>query len=266
MFEHLPKTTQEFAQWPWEQIAPYFDNLDQRALNATTVDHWLANWTHLDELLSETYARLHVATTQDTTDEAAEKLYHAFLENILPHAETAEQKLKEKLLASGLEPDGFAIPLRDMRAEAALFREENLPLLVQERKIISEFNRVQGTQTVEWDGEERTLLQMEKLQIEPDRDLREKAWCVVSQRILADRDRVNELWGRFMHLRRAIAQNAGYDSYRAYKWQQRLRFDYTPDDCTTFHNAIEEVVVPAATRIYEKRRAQLGVDTLRPWD
>jgi hypothetical protein len=30
--------------------------------------------------------------------------------------------------------------------------------------------------------------------------------------------------------------------------------------------AIEEVVVPAATRIYERRRQQLGLDTLRPWD
>jgi oligoendopeptidase F len=45
-----------------------------------------------------------------------------------------------------------------------------------------------------------------------------------------------------------------------------LRFDYTPDDCKRFHQAIEQVVVPAALRIYEKRRLKLGVDRLRPWD
>jgi oligoendopeptidase F len=40
----------------------------------------------------------------------------------------------------------------------------------------------------------------------------------------------------------------------------------TPEDCRTFHQAIEEVVVPAAQRIYERRRKRLGLDTLRPWD
>ena len=45
-----------------------------------------------------------------------------------------------------------------------------------------------------------------------------------------------------------------------------LRFDYTPEDCRSFHNAIEEVVVPAAARVYEQRRKHLGLETLRPWD
>ena len=53
---------------------------------------------------------------------------------------------------------------------------------------------------------------------------------------------------------------------REYAWQQKLRFDYTPEDCKSFAAAIEQVVVPAATRIYEKRKKALGLDTLRPWD
>jgi oligoendopeptidase F len=45
-----------------------------------------------------------------------------------------------------------------------------------------------------------------------------------------------------------------------------LRFDYTPQDCVRFHQAIEKVVVPAVQHLYEKRRRRLGVKTLRPWD
>ena len=33
-----------------------------------------------------------------------------------------------------------------------------------------------------------------------------------------------------------------------------------------FHAAIEEVVVPAATRAYERARQRLSLDTIRPWD
>jgi len=266
MFSTLPDTPQDFMQWTWTDIEPYFQDLAARPLTASNVTAWLADWSRLNELIDETYARLYVATTQDTTDEAAEQRYHAFLEHIYPHAQTADQELKQRLLASGLKPNGFAIPLRNMRTEADLFRQENLPLLTQERKVTSELNRILGTQTVEWQGEERTLLQMEKVYTDPGRDVRERAWRMVSQRQLSDRDAVNELWGRYMDLRRQIAHNAGFDNYRDYRWRQLLRFDYTPDDCRTFHQAIEDVVVPAAARIYERRRAQLGVDTLPPWD
>ncbi len=52
----------------------------------------------------------------------------------------------------------------------------------------------------------------------------------------------------------------------SYRWKELLRFDYTPENCVQFHEAIEQVVVPAARRIYDKRKQQLGLSTLRPWD
>ena len=69
-----------------------------------------------------------------------------------------------------------------------------------------------------------------------------------------------------MGIRLKIAENADFPDYRAYKWKQSRRFDYTPEDCKSFHAAIEEVVVPAAIRVYERRRQRLGIEAIRPWD
>jgi oligoendopeptidase F len=69
-----------------------------------------------------------------------------------------------------------------------------------------------------------------------------------------------------MRVRGQIATNAGFENYRAYRWQQFYRFDYTPDDAKRFHAAIERAVVPAATRLAEQRRLQMSLPTLRPWD
>ncbi len=69
-----------------------------------------------------------------------------------------------------------------------------------------------------------------------------------------------------MQLRQQIAHNAGFEGYREYRWRQMLRFDYTPDDCKAFHKAVEEIVVPAASRLREKQRQMLGLERLRPWD
>ena len=266
MFKTIPNTTHEFVNWSWVQIEPYFKDLLDRPLNATNVTRWLADWTRLADLLEETFSRLSVATTVDTTDEEAERRYKNFLDEIYPSAEAMEQKLKEKILASGLKPEGFEVPLRNMRAQADLFREANLPLLSTEIKLSMEYDKISGSQTVAWDGQEITIQQMRPVLQETERARREKAWRLAAERQLADRETLNTLWQDLLELRLKIAENADKPDYRAYKWQQLMRFDYSPEDCRLFHQAIEVAVVPAAERIYEKRRQRLGVETLRPWD
>ncbi|MBZ0276281.1 MAG: M3 family oligoendopeptidase [Anaerolineae bacterium] len=266
MLNTLPDTIQTFMNWDWSQIEPYYQELQARSLTAETVGQWLSDWSHLTKLLQERGARLYVGTTVDTTDEAGVHAFHHFLETIAEAAQTADQNLKMKLLASGLEPEGFAVPLRNMRAQAELFREANIPLFTQETKLSTEYDKIIGAQSVMWEGEEKTLPQMRPVYQGTDRAKRERAWRLASDRQMHDREDINALWQQFMELRQTITRNAGYESYRDFRWQEMLRFDYTPADCETFHNAIEQVVVPAAERIYERRRKALGVDTLRPWD
>lgn len=264
-FNTFPAAT-TFMEWPWDQMEPYYQDLAERPLDASNAPSWLTDWSRVRELVDETYARLQLAYDKNTADETAEKRYMAFVENIYPKTQAAEQKLKEKLLASGLEPQGFELPLKKMRAEADLFRQENLPLFTQERKIGSEYNKVIGAQTVVWQGEEITLTQLRARAIVPEREVRRQAWELISQRQLADRPKINELWTKVMGVRKQIAANAGKPDFRSFKWQQLLRFDYTPEDNKRFHAAIEEVAVPAASRIYEKHRRRLGIDSTRPWD
>jgi len=63
-----------------------------------------------------------------------------------------------------------------------------------------------------------------------------------------------------------MAQNAGCLDYRAYAFKAKLRFDYTPQDCLAFHEAIERAVVPAMRELQRERKAALGVEPVRPWD
>jgi len=266
MLTSLPQTVPALLKWSWQEIEPHFNDLAARTLDAQNVNDWLADWSALDERISEMYARLSLAKTQDTADQNAEQAFNAFLDHIFPQAEAARQKLREKLLASGLEPRGFELPLKKMRASAALFRQENLPLLTQEQKLGSRYEKIIGAQTIEWDGKEVTIAQLRPVYQNPDRATRARAWRAALARQLADRQALNDLWREFLTLRRTIAANADQPDYRAYKWHQLHRFDYTPDDCRTFHRAIEEAVVPVARRIYERRQKRLGIETLRPWD
>ena len=266
MTKPFPTNPAEIIHWQWADYEPMAQELVERPVTVSTVNRWLQDWTTLAEWVREQYTRLAVAMSVNTADEEALRRFENYMDTIFPNSMATDQKLKEKLLASGLEPDGFEIPLRNLRAEADLFRTENLPLLGTEAKYGTEYDKLAGAQTVTWEGAERTVSQMQQVFQDPDRAKREKAWRLVAERQLADRPAFNELWRRFLTLRRQVAANAGKPDYRAYAWQSRLRFDYTPSDYRRFHAAIEEVVVPAAVRIYEHRRQALGLETLRPWD
>jgi oligoendopeptidase F len=257
MNSSLPDNATLFLDWSWSQIEPHFKSLSAQSLDDNTISDWLADWSDLSKLLDEAYWRLYDATAINTSDQGAERKYKHFLDEIRPRAKAAEQKLKEKILASEITPADYEVPLRDLRAQADLFREANLPLLSEDRKLAVEYDKLIGDQTVMWDGEELTLPQLQPVYQTPDRVLRESAWRLAA---------INTLWVEFLDLRRRIAANADLPDYRSYRWRELLRFDYTPQDCFQFHQAIADVIVPAAISIYEKRRHRLSLTNLRPWD
>jgi len=207
-----------------------------------------------------------VDVTAHTADKIIEQRFIHFLDTIFPKFMGADQKLKEKWLASGLAPDHFEMPIKKARAEVELFRKENIPLLTHEEKLNQEYHRIISSQTVAWEGHEATPAELRKVSLDQNRERREEAWRLVASRQLADRQSINILWKKMLKLRLELSDNAGCPDYRTYRWEQLQRFDYTPADCKNFANAIEQVVVPAAQRIYENRRNELGLDSVRPWD
>ncbi|HEX3270280.1 MAG TPA: peptidase M3, partial [Ktedonobacterales bacterium] len=102
-FATLPATSAEFRDWPWERIAPYYDGLLARPLTQENLAAWLADWTAISALLDEVNNSYTIATTVNTADAEAERGYTTWLDTIQPQAMAAEQRMREKLLASGLE-------------------------------------------------------------------------------------------------------------------------------------------------------------------
>ena len=266
MLDPLPTSPDQLVRMSWQDYAPHYREILAQDLSASSISAWMTDWTRLRRTWYEAQQRLYVANTIDTASAEAETLLNRFLDEVYPQVQAADQQVKEKLLASGLEPPGYSVPLRYLRAEAALFRQENLPLLSEELKLSHEYEGIVGAQTVLWNGAELTLSQLSLVYLDSDRTARERAWMLASARWLEDRQAIDDVWQRSLQLRTRMAANAGLPDYRSYRWQKQFRFDYTPEDCRTFHSAIESVVVPAALQVYEKRRQRLGVESLRPWD
>lgn len=266
MVSPLPTSVDALLAWDWSEIEPHYHALNERQLDEQNVEEWLADWSQLSRLVAEMKQRLYVAKTSDTSNQEVDKRFSYYIETIEPPAKEAEQALKEKLLDSQLQPTGFEIPLKNMQAEASLFRAENLPLAVEEEQLAQAYYQFTSNQSVEWEGQEITLIRLMPVQLEPNRERREKAWRLAAERRFQDRDGIFNVWKDLYQKRQEIAANTGMSSFRDYRWQQLLRFDYSPEDCTAFYNNVRELVVPLQQSLREERRKKLGVETLRPWD
>lgn len=268
-FSQFPTSVEQIEATAWTSFQPYFNELQQRELTPQTVRQWLADWSRLQALFEEAGALIYIHKSQDTTDGAREKAFLDFINQVVPPAQVAEQGLKERFLS--LDPVAYGLGdlgkiWRDLANDAALFRVENVPLLTKIAELGNEYDKLTGQMSADWDGEARNLNQLGALLQERDRAVRERAWLLMRDLWLGVRPRLNEIYAEMLKLRRQVAANAGLPDYRAYVFQQYRRYDYTPQDCLTFHEAIAAVVVPAAQRIYAKKQARLGLTQLRPWD
>jgi len=262
MFQNFPTTYAQAQDWTWADFQPFADDLLGRGVDAA----WLGDYSSLADMLIEVGYRAEVAHTQNTADPEAERRYNTYLDHLLPRILAFTDAANRQLAASGFTPPNFDVPLRRIQTTLEIYRDANLPLLTEQGKLSMTFDKIMGAQTFEWDGQEIPVAQVRAILLEPDRATREKAWRLASQRQLQDRAALNDLWVKLFTLRGQIAANAGEPDYRAYIWKEKARLDYTPQDCQTFRDAIEAVFVPAAARIYEKKRQKLGVERLRPWD
>jgi oligoendopeptidase F len=257
----------------WAPIASLFDQLEACAPGchtAAALEKWLLDWSELSAALDEEASRRHIAMTCHTDDEAAEKSYLQFLEEIEPQIKPRQFKLAELYLRhpqrAQMPQARYAVFDRERQVQVDLFRAENVPLETEEAKLGQQYQKLSGSLTVTFRGEERTLPQMARYLEEPERPLRQEAWERATQRRLEAADQFEDIFDQLLQRREQIAANAGFANYIDYAFRAKCRFDYTPEDCLRFHDAIELEVLPLLRDLQSARRQQLQLPALRPWD
>lgn len=254
-----------------EQVRPLFQTLLERKINSTqALQEWVQERSELEAALSQTGTILYIRMTCQTDDPARTRAYQHFIETIQPVVKVFNDQLNKKYLEEQTrwkpDPKRYEVYTRALRTDIELFREKNVPLETKVDLRTQEYQTIIGAMTVVFEGKERTLPEMGKFLLEPDRDLRERAWRSTAQRRLDDKDPLEKLFDRLISLRVKIAKNAGFSNFCDYKFRALHRFDYTPQECKQYHSSIEKLLVPLWRQILERRQKQMKLKKLRPWD
>jgi len=255
----------------WGDIEPFFEDLAARDISTMeTLRRWLHDRSELEAVISEAVAKRYISMTIDTSDTEAEKAYLEMVENVLPRFDTQVQILDRHYLSSParseLDEKRYAVLNREVENRESLFREENIPLETEDRKLGQRYDKLTGSWSITYEGTEYTLQQAARFLDRPDRDVRKAVWELTAECRLEDRKTLDDLFNEMVKTRTAIARNAEFSDYRDFMFRKRSRFDYEPADCMAYHEAVEQIIVPLLGEITERRKNLLGVERLRPWD
>src|ERR1041385_197172 len=250
----------------WDQVRAEYDRLAARPLDRGTAESWLAEWSAYESALTEAAAVAMIEYTCDTDNAEKKERYLRFSGDILPKAEALSVALAKRLVALGWVPPGMENPVRRFRAQIEIFREANVPLAAAGEKLGSDYQALTGGVTAAGEGKQLAVPQLAPFLKDLDRGVRERAFRASTTPYVVARDQMAGIFDGMYRLRQEMAKNAGFPDYTRYAFAAKQRFDYTPDDCARWHDAVEAAVIPAIDRLHEARRRRLGLDRLRPWD
>ena len=229
----------------------------------------IADASTLAEHISETGSLLYIGMTCDTESEEKRDSFLDFVENVRPKLSEFSDSLNRRIVehpSVNDMPPRYELMIKGMRNDIEIFRKENIQLEVDQTKLVTEAQAINGAMTVNFDGEERTMPQMRGYMESNDRGVREDAWKAVIERRIVDSERLSEIFDELISIRHRMAVNAGFESYTDYMFRAMHRFDYSKEDCIEFHDSIEKVCMPLLHEINSTRVDSLGLDSLRPWD
>lgn len=254
-------------------ILPFYHQLLDRSIsNTQEFETFLADVSELESAVSEDMAWRYIRMDCDTANKDHEQAYLLFVQDIQPQLAPLEDALNKKIIQSDFVPEleskdeSYGIYFRSLRGAVELFREENIALQTEIQTLAQEYSAIQGSLQIEWEGKPITLQQASNLLLETNREVRQNIWEKITAAHLSKAAELETLFSKQVSLRHQIAVNAGFNNYRDYTFKSLGRYDYTVEHCKQFHTSVESAVVPLLRKITQKRKEQLRLNQLMPWD
>lgn len=234
------------------------------------LENWLKEQAKVIWEIEEQLRSHYIAFQCNTDDEGIKDTFEHDQQFVKPLLKRYQNLLDNKYLESPfrMELDSNVYGLLDTKIKNAqkLFCEENIELEIQEDKLVTEYFEITGGLSAIWDGEEKTITELQSYLQDSNRDIRKKAKTIISEQFLSVEKELQNILNQLIEIRHQKAKNIQLENYRDYMFKKYERFDYSAIDCYELAESIRKYVVPLKDKIMLEKKEKLQVDTLRPWD
>ena len=211
----------------------------------------------------------YIRHTINTKDE----FYNAendYLDEIGPKLQELTHRVNTALLESPyraeLERHYGALMFKNLEIAARSFSPAIVELMQEENKLVSEYQNLYASATVEFDGKTMPLPLLGPYKQDPDRAVRKAAYEADAKFFDSHREELDTLYDKLVKVRDAQAKKMGLPNYIPLGYDRMGRNCYTAKDVAAFRDQIAEDMVPIVAKVKEAQRRRIGVEKLAFYD
>lgn len=153
-----------------------------------------------------------------------------------------------------------------MSIAARSFSPAIVELMQEENKLVSEYQNLYASATVEFDGKTMPLPLLGPYKQDPDRAVRKAAYEADAKFFDSHREELDTLYDKLVKVRDAQAKKMGLPNYIPLGYDRMGRNCYTAKDVAAFRDQIAEDMVPIVAKVKEAQRRRIGVEKLVFYD
>ena len=211
----------------------------------------------------------YIRHTINTKDE----FYNAendYMDEIGPKLQELTHRVNTALLESPyraeLERHYGALMFKNLEIAARSFSPAIVELMQEENKLVSEYQNLYASATVEFDGKIMPLPLLGPYKQDPDRAVRKAAYEADAKFFDSHREELDTLYDKLVKVRDAQAKKMGLPNYIPLGYDRMGRNCYTAKDVAAFRDQIAEDMVPIVAKVKDAQRRRIGVEKLAFYD
>ncbi len=205
----------------------------------------------------------------DTTDEYYEKEQEK-IDQLSPKIQQLTTEYHKVLSESPFRAELTEIYGEQIFVYASLstktINEEVITDLQEENKLVSEYDKLIATASIDFEGEERNLSGLTPFAQSTDRDLRKRATDARWNWFASNMEKLDDIYDRLVKLRHQIAIKLGYKDFTELGYARMRRSDYSAKEISTFRDHVYKYIVPIVNDLKERQRQRLGYEKLEYYD
>ncbi|MCM3726149.1 M3 family oligoendopeptidase [Neobacillus cucumis] len=255
-----------------DEVRAKFDKVLEGFKHADTVEAQSRFMEEINQLrndLGTMFNLCYIRHSIDTNDKFY-KEEQDYMDEIQPEVEGLVTKYYRALVDSKFRPELekkwgtqlFALAEGQLKT----FKPEIVSLLQKENRLSTEYTKLLASAKIHFEGEERTLAQIDPFTESKDRDMRKKASEAKFGFFAEHEEHLDRIYDDLVKVRTEISQRLGFKNFVELAYYRMMRTDYDAKMVANFRNQVKDFIVPIATKLKERQQARIGVDQLKYYD
>lgn len=255
-----------------EEVEQSFNEALQKFQAAKDVQEQSAMMDVINQIrndLGTMFNLVYIRHSIDTEDEFY-KEEQDYIDEISPNVEGLITKYYQALVNSPFRPQleekwGTQV-FKLAEAQLKVFQPDLVPLLQKENKLTTEYTKLVAAAKIPFEGEERTLAQLDPFTESVDREMRKKASTAKFNYFAEHEEEFDRIYDDLVKLRTEIAQKLGYKNFVELGYYRMNRTDYNADMVKVFRDQVKDFIVPLATKLKERQQKRIQINELKYYD